>query len=126
MRILVTGSRNLKNYELVRDALEEMVGNSCDPGEHVVIVHGACPYGGADEHAQHWAEVAVNASHEPHPADFKSLGRKAGPLRNQEMVDLGADVCLAFPEKNSRGTWDCVRRAKAAGIPVEIYEEVES
>ena len=122
MRILVTGSRSLSDYELVRSAIEEMVANSCAPDEHVVIVHGACPYGGADEHAQHWAEVAFNASHEPHPADFKKLGRKAGPLRNQEMVDLGADVCLAFPTSSSRGTWDCVRRAKAAGIHVEVFE----
>jgi hypothetical protein len=34
------------------------------------------------------------------------------------MVDLGADLCLAFPMPRSRGTWDCVRRAKKAGIVV--------
>lgn len=39
------------------------------------------------------------------------------------MVDLGADICLAFPTKSSIGTWDCVRRANAAGIRVIIVPE---
>lgn len=50
----------------------------------------------------------------------------AGDYRNQEMVDAGADVCLAFFKHGARnaGTADCARRAKAAGITVvRIYEE---
>lgn len=42
----------------------------------------------------------------------------AGLVRNQLMVDLGADICLAFPLPGSRGTWDCMGRAEAAGIKV--------
>ena len=38
------------------------------------------------------------------------------------MVDLGADVCLAFPLGESRGTRDCMRRASEAGIPVIDYD----
>lgn len=34
------------------------------------------------------------------------------------MVDLGADLCLAFPLPDSRGTKDCMARAKKAGIKV--------
>ena len=37
------------------------------------------------------------------------------------MVNAGADLCLAFPLGESRGTRDCVRRADAAGIPVLNY-----
>lgn len=122
MRILVTGSRNLTNRQLVVDALQA-VGCDTDPTELITVVHGACPYGGADAFASDWAEIAFNTEEEAHPADFAGLGPKAGPLRNQEMVDLGADICLAFPTGGSRGTWDCVRRARAAGIPVEIHEE---
>ena len=60
---------------------------------------------------------------ETHPADWSTHGRAAGPIRNQQMVDRGADICLAFPTSSSIGTWDCVRRAKAAGIPVEIHKQ---
>jgi hypothetical protein len=35
------------------------------------------------------------------------------------MLDEGKPHCvLAFPLPSSRGTWDMVRRAKAAGLPV--------
>lgn len=122
MRVIVTGSRNLENRALVEDALQ-WVAFDTDPTELITVVHGACPYGGADVFASDWAEIAFNTEEEAHPADFAGLGPKAGPMRNQEMVDLGADICLAFPTEGSRGTWDCVRRARAAGIPVEIHEE---
>ena len=45
----------------------------------------------------------------------------AGPRRNQTMVDAGGDLCVAFhdgPLHNSRGTYDCARRAAIAGIEV--------
>lgn len=41
--------------------------------------------------------------------------------RNAEMVSEGADLCLAFPTRSTGGsTWDCVRRARRAGIPITI------
>lgn len=43
-----------------------------------------------------------------------------GNYRNQTMVDTGITVCRAFPLADSRGTWDCVRRARAADIRVRI------
>jgi hypothetical protein len=36
------------------------------------------------------------------------------------MVSLGADICLAFPQPGSKGTWDCARKAADAGIPVVL------
>lgn len=52
-------------------------------------------------------------------------GRHAGGLRNQDMVDVVAtggpgSAFLAFPCPLSRGTWDCVRRAQRAGLPVHV------
>jgi len=49
-------------------------------------------------------------------ADWK-LGKKAGPLRNQRMIDEGRpDLVVAFP--GGKGTADMVRRAEAAGVKV--------
>ena len=48
----------------------------------------------------------------------------AGPIRNQQMIDEGKpDICLAFPTKKSRGTWDMVSRCRKHNILVHIYEE---
>ena len=120
MRILITGSRYHKDSQMIEKAIEKQVEH-LDSYEDVVIIQGECPYGGAVKYASDWARNN-GAIDESYPADFKKLGKKAGPLRNQEMVDSGAEVCLAFPEDDSRGTWDCVRKAKKAGIPVKIYK----
>lgn len=91
-------------------------------GKDAILVHGACR--GADVMAVDvWSEMG--GVHEPHPADWGAHGKSAGPIRNQAMVDLGADVCLAFPTPSSRGTIHCMNAAKAAHIPVrEFTEEV--
>ena len=81
----------------------------------VTVVHGDAP--GADTLAKQVAEE-YGMQVEAHPADWRKHGKAAGPLRNQRMVALGADICLAFPEPGSRGTLDCMRRAEAAGIGV--------
>lgn len=62
---------------------------------------------------------------EPHPADW-SWGNGAGMHRNQEMVDLGADVCLAFIRGKSSGTRDCADKAAKAGIPVIRHVDNET
>jgi hypothetical protein len=119
-RILVTGSRDWTDEGAIMDALADVSGELTGVvGGPVTLVHGACPTG-ADKIAH---EVAIRWCWpiEAHPADW-SVGKKAGPERNQRMVDLGADVCLAFPLANSRGTRDCMRRAEAAGIPVKVVE----
>lgn len=54
--------------------------------------------------------------------DERNYCPAVGNHRNQRMVDLGADMCLAFPLGRASGTRDCVRRAAAAGIPVRIIE----
>jgi hypothetical protein len=109
-RLLVTGSRDWTNERAIYEALEAAVD-----GPDWVIVHGAAR--GADTIADLWAKM-TGYEVEPHPADWGRHGKAAGPIRNQEMVALGADLCLAFPVPGSRGTLDCIERARAAHIPV--------
>lgn len=46
----------------------------------------------------------------------------AGNYRNQDMVDAGADAGVAVPLRGAanRGTKDCYRRARRAGIHMEM------
>lgn len=134
MRLLVTGSRKWSDRMVVYRALNRYIAEHCQMGydyqgepvdydkSDVTIVHGACPTG-ADVIADDWA-IANGLDPERHPADWDKHGRAAGPIRNQEMVDLGADLCYAFLKGDSRGTKDCARRAEKAGIPViRFYSE---
>ncbi len=124
-RILVTGSRNCTEDQAVFVAAkiqDEVVRDRLKNGARpVVVVHGKCPYGGVDLAAHKWAEIGDGMEPEPHPADWGAHGRAAGPIRNGEMVATRPDVCLAFPAKGSRGTWDCVRQAADAGIPIQVW-----
>lgn len=112
MRVLITGSREWTEREAVE---EPLLAYYMFYGDNLVVVHGDCPTG-ADRIAKEFCDE-MNITQDPHPADW-SQGRKAGPLRNKRMVSLGADVCLAFPLGESRGTRGCMKMAEAAGIKV--------
>lgn len=116
LRILVTGSRDFRDTDLAKRALvwAANVAGVDNPAD-VTVVHGDAR--GTDSVL---AEVAVSFGCviEGHPARWDELGKRAGIVRNCEMVDLGADVCLAFPLSSSRGTWHCMREDEKAGIPV--------
>jgi len=121
MRVLVTGSRDFSDEAKVNAALDEVYGQwDGKDGGDFVVVHGDAR--GADTLADRWAkathEIDVRVHPEARPADWDQYGKLAGNVRNQEMVNLGADICLAFPLFGSRGTRDCMKRAKAAGIEV--------
>lgn len=116
-RILVTGSRTWDDTEELRLAL---VRAATPHLPDVVLVHGGCPYG-ADTMAAQWA-ADMGIRLEDHPADWETFGKRAGFRRNAAMVELGADVCLAFIRDGSRSATHCADLAEQAGIPVRRYE----
>lgn len=122
-RVLVTGSRNWTDQEAVFTALLDQWEKS---GGEMVVIHGGAR--GADQIAHGWATTTpdeMGVSVEVHPADWGRHGKAAGFIRNQQMVDAGADVCLAFPLGKSPGTRHCMKAAERAGIPVINYGERE-
>ena len=116
-RILITGSRTWENTDTIFGALwgaQEEIGD-------FTLVSGACPTG-ADRICEDAARRA-GMPIERHPADWKTHGRRAGFVRNAEMVNLGADLCLAFIRDNSKGASMTADLAQKAGIPTIIYRE---
>lgn len=124
MRIGVTISRDWDDFKAIEDALYavcqgpgSLLGHTIS-FHKVTVVHGASQMDFAIAGMAHMLGMGL----EPHPADWVKHKRAAGPIRNQEMVDSGADVWLAFIKGGSPGATDCARRAEAAGIPVRRYE----
>lgn len=124
VRILITGSRSWADPEQIRMAILDILENTGTSPEDALIVHGDCP-SGADYMASVIAEHE-GIPQERHPADWKGLGRKAGFVRNAEMVKLGADVCLAFINNGSAGATMTANTAIKAGIPTKIIVNDDS
>jgi hypothetical protein len=117
LRVLVTGSRNWPDPDLLYRKLDQLHQRA-----DLIVVHGDCPTG-ADAYARIWCRMNPAGVTEIRcPADWSQHGKAAGPLRNAQMVADGADLCLAFRIGISRGTSDTIDRARAAGIRVQLYE----
>jgi hypothetical protein len=110
VRVLVCGGRNYTDQEGIRAAILAL------PATTNVVVHGGAP--GADSWAGYIAGM-LGIPVEVHPADWARHGRAAGPIRNQEMLDSGIDLVVAF--RGGVGTADMIRRAEKAGIEVRCY-----
>lgn len=109
-RVLVCGGRDFADKALLRDTLAEL--HIREPFS--VVIHGAAR--GADSLACGWAQ-ARGIETIAHPADWKAYGKRAGHIRNQQMIDLSRpDLVVAFP--GGRGTADMIRRAQIRCIPV--------
>lgn len=119
MRILITGSRDWTDRRIIEDAIVKAARDADVHPQDTVIVHGKAR--GADTIA---AEIGLKygCQVEGHDAAWSLHGKAAGHIRNGEMVRAGADIVLAFPLGESRGTRDCIVQARVAGIPVVVYE----
>lgn len=114
MRVLVCGDRNWVDYDLV---VEKLL--SIGDGPHIII-DGAAR--GADSCGNR-AAINLGWPYVRFPANWNKYNRAAGPIRNQQMLDEGKpDLVLAFHDdiNGSLGTADMVRRARRAGVKVEV------
>lgn len=124
MRVLVTGSRDWDDVTVIEkamDAFVDVISAGLGGYGEVTLVSGACPTG-TDRVAENLATHIFGWSVERHPADWNRHGKRAGFIRNAEMVELGADICFAFIKNNSRGASHTASLAEAAGIPVGRFE----
>lgn len=110
MRVLVCGGRDFKNTELlysVLDDLKKVETIDC-------IIEGDAP--GADRMAGYWAKKN-RIDLKIFPADWKTWGNSAGPIRNKQMLDEGKpDLVIAFP--GGKGTKNMIQQARKAGVKV--------
>lgn len=117
VRALITGSRDWRDGELIWKLLE--IGKRrCT---RLTVVHGDCPTGA--DHIADLIAYCMDLPVEKFPADWRRHGRRAGYVRNAEMVKTKPDLCLAFIRNKSRGASMCADLAEKAGIPTHRYTE---
>lgn len=110
--VAIIGSRKFPSPELVRAYVAAM------PAECVLV-------SGAAEGVDTWAEEAANArglKTKIFHADWDGLGRRAGPIRNEQII-AAADEVVAFWDGKSRGTLNAVCLAQEEGLAIAMYDE---
>jgi hypothetical protein len=118
--IMVTGSRGWANKRLLWGTLDnlcmEVERAHPEPVEFVLLCGGAK---GADEMAAAWADNR-GYSVRVMPAQWKLHGKRAGILRNEQMVNTHPDIVVAFWDGSSPGTAHAKAFAEAAGIETRV------
>lgn len=115
MRVLVCGSREFRNGNMLYQVLNDIrryINEILE--DEITIIEGTCR--GADRIAGEWAgEKGIDCLE--FPAQWDKYGRRAGYLRNQQMLDEGhPDLVVAFQLPGSRGTAMMVDLALKAGV----------
>lgn len=112
MRLIMFGSRTWSDaHTIARD-----LSDAHDLGFRT-LVHGACPSGA--DYMAHLSGQYFGFKVERHPADWEAHGKAAGPLRNQHMVALGAELAIGYRMAGeSRGTDNMAQACERHGIVV--------
>lgn len=123
MVIVTTGSRNWTNKEVIEAALyNNAIGyDGFNYKKTVTVIQGGCPTG-ADKIVRDicrvWAIKCVTME-----ADWKKYGKSAGPRRNTAMLNRQPNLVIGFCRNLSKGTMDCLKKAKARGMEWELHVE---
>lgn len=117
MKVLICGSRTFTDEATIALQLKAAQAKY---GSDLTVIHGAAR--GADSLAAGVAD-ALDIAAEAYPADWGKYGKRAGYVRNQQMLVEGKpDLVLAFRSTGeSRGTDMMVDLARKAGVPTYVY-----
>ena len=113
-KVIVAGCRDFADYELLKEKCDFYLQNK--KPEIIVIVSGHAS--GADTLGEHYAQERGYET-EIYPADWKTNGRAAGPIRNAQMAAV-ADALIAFWDGKSRGTKNMIDTATKRGLQVAV------
>ena len=132
MKTIIAGSRNIKEYSIVKQAIRQ------SGFEITEVVSGMAP--GVDSLAEDWA-IENNIEISPYPAQWEDLtltpcyvkynkfGKPynvlAGHNRNEQMAKY-ADALIAIWDGKSPGTKNMIELAKKYNLKIYIYNLMEN
>ena len=126
MKYVISGSRRIRDYQIVVAAMEQAIktfgewpsliieGGQRTRNEHGIIV------GGVDYLASIWA-LLNEVRWKPIRANRAKYKLAAGPIRNRKM-GAAADVLVAIPDAQSKGTRDMINVMRELGKPYVIIK----
>lgn len=122
IRVIVAGSRTFIDYEFVEKMLKKYFKEHNIHRSDVEIISGTAR--GADQLGEQFAEK-YGLKLTKFPADWDNLGKKAGIMRNIEMVKYAIEnednILFAFWDGQSRGTQHIINESKKYNMKTLIY-----
>ncbi len=113
-RVIIAGCRDFADYKLLKERCDHYLQNQ--KPEDIVIVSGHAS--GADALGERYAQER-GLQLETYPADWKTHGRAADPIRNAQMASV-AHALIAFWDGKSRGTKNMIDTATKRGLQVAV------
>ena len=110
MKVIIAGSRDIHDYEALKEAIEE------SQYDISVVVSGGAK--GADALGERYADE-MNIPLHVYLADWKNKGRAAGPIRNVKMAE-NADALIALWDGKSKGTRHMIETAQKMKLFVYV------
>jgi len=112
-RVVVAGSRTFNNFALMREKMDNILSQL---EGSITIISGTAK--GADTLGEKYAK-SRGYRVVRFPADWERHGRRAGPLRNQEMADNATHV-VVFWDGESGGSKNMIDEARKRGLPLRV------
>ena len=115
MKVIIAGSRNFNDYNLLVEKCNSILTNISD---NIEIVSGTAI--GADQLGERYGkEKGYNIKQ--FPANWDEFGKKAGYIRNEQMA-MYADALIAFWDGESKGTKHMIDLGKKRGLKIRIVK----
>ncbi len=117
--LAVIGSRSFNDYETLEYEIDRIFKyKKLDkPDRNMCIVSGGAR--GADRLAKRYADEHTDVHYVEHPADWKTHGKKAGMIRNLDIVK-DSRMVLAFWNGKSKGTKHTLGLAQTLGKQIKV------
>lgn len=117
-RFFISGSRDLFIEKDIKNVLANLYAKGINPKKLIMVVGDAK---GVDATATKlWVKAGLRI--EVYKAEWDEHGKKAGMLRNIDMIKSGVDFGYGFCKNNSKGTTGMLILATEFGVPFERFE----
>lgn len=128
-KVIIAGGRRFTDYKLLKETMNMLLKRRHD----VTVISGACDTGlltynrsdgtivcGADGLGEKYAREHGHPV-TPFPAQWSTLGRSAGYIRNEEMAKY-ANAAVCFWDGQSRGTKHMIDLATQYGLKLRVVK----
>lgn len=138
IKIIIAGSRSIRSYVDVMLAMNEALHKwglpDVEPRALPFLISEVVSGGarGVDELGERWATTRFIPV-KRFPADWKSYGNRAGPIRNRAMAEYvfehsspyNMGGLVAVWDGRSRGTADMIQTAQELGLRVHVKRPID-